>query len=36
VISILLLHDLDPLDADGVLDSVELGSILRELSNFLE
>lgn len=36
VIPILLLHDLDPLDADGVLDSVELGSVLRELSNFLE
>jgi hypothetical protein len=29
VISILLFHDLDPLDADSVLDTVELASVLR-------
>ena len=29
VIPILLFHDLDPLDADSVLDTIELGSILR-------
>ena len=36
VIPILLLHDLDPLDADGVLYAIKLCSILRELSNFFE
>jgi hypothetical protein len=29
VIPILLLHDLDPLYADGILNTVELGSVLR-------
>ena len=29
VITILLLHDLDPLDVDGILDTIQLGSILR-------
>ena len=29
VIPILLLHDLDPLYADGILYTVELGSVLR-------
>lgn len=36
VISVMLLHDLHPLDSDGVLDAVLLSSEDGQFSHFLE
>jgi hypothetical protein len=36
VISVLLLHDLDPLNCDRVLDSILLCSVNWQFSNFFE
>ena len=36
VIPVGLLHDLNPLDGDGVVHAIVLGSVLRELRHLLE